>query len=65
LEPPEFDDALDEDDEPARQGNNSGRVLIGNQSSDEVTAGAGDSILSEELDPFGDDLLVGAVVPDH
>ncbi len=35
----------------------------GEQGDDEATAGA--SIASEEPDPFGDDLLVGTVAPDH
>ena len=42
LEAPEFDDALDEDDEPARQGaDDSGRAPMGGQGGDEATAGDG------------------------
>ncbi len=64
LEAPAFDDALDEDDEPGGQGGEeSGRVASGGQGGDEVMAG--ESIASEEPDPFGDDLLVGSVAPDH
>jgi len=63
LEAPEFDDALDEDDEPAHQGtDDSGRAPMGGQGGDEATAGDGAAF--EEPNPFGDDLVVEAA-PDH
>jgi len=62
LEPPEFDDALD--DEPnGTEDDESGRAPTSGQDDDEATAG--ESAASEEPDPFGDDLLIGGVVPDH
>jgi len=63
LEAPEFDDALDDDEPDGPEGDESGRAPAGNQGDDEVPAG--ESIASEEPDPFGDDLLAGGVVPDH
>ncbi len=62
LEPPEFDDARDDDEPDTFEGDESGRAPTGGQD-DEATAG--ESAASEEPDPFGDDLLIGGVVPDH
>ncbi len=61
LEPPAFDDALDDDEPDGPDGDDSGRAPSRGQGGDEATAG--DSAASEEPDPFGDDLLVGAVAP--
>ncbi len=60
LEPPEFDDALDDDEPNGPESDESGRAPAdkGNE------ATAGESAV-EEPDPFGDDLLVGVVAPDH
>lgn len=63
LEAPEFDDALDEDEPDGPQGDEAGRAPSGGQGDDEATAG--ESSASEEPDPFEDDLLAGAVAPDH
>ena len=62
LEAPEFDDALD--DEPdSPESDEAGHAPSGGQGDDEVMSG--DDTASEEPDPFRDDLLVGAVAPDH
>jgi len=64
LEPPEFDDTLDDDEPDSLEGDESGRAPSGGQGDDEATAGESAGV-TEESDPFGDDLLVGAITSDH
>ncbi len=61
LEPPTFDDTLDDDEPDGPDGDDSGRAPSGGQGGDEATAG--DSAASEMPDSFGDDLLVGPSRP--
>jgi len=63
LEAPMFDDTFDDDEPNGPEGDESGRAPSGGQGDDE--ARAGESAASEEPDPFGDDLLVGVIAPDH
>jgi len=63
LEPPEFDDALDDDEPDGPEDEEAGRPPLGEQGGGEATAGTG--AVSEEPNPFGDDLLVGAIAPHH
>jgi hypothetical protein len=64
LEPPEFDNALDDAEPDGPEGDESGRTPAGGQSDDEAMGGESAGV-TEEPDPIGDDLLVGAVAPDH
>ncbi len=65
LKAPAFDDALDEDDEPAGQGGDtSGRAPTGGQGGDEATAGGTDD-MAEEPDAEAADALFAVAVPDR
>jgi len=64
LEPPECDDALDEDDDPnGPEGDESGRAPSEGQGDDEGAASG--RIALEEPDPSGDDSLFARAMPDH
>jgi len=64
LEPPEFDNALDDAEPDGPEGDESGRTPAGGQGDDEAMGGESAGV-TKEPDPIGDDLLVGAVAPDH
>jgi len=65
LEPPEFDDALDEDDEPdGPEGDESGRAPGSGQGDDEGTAGESADV-TEEPDAEAADALFAVTVPDR
>lgn len=64
LEPPECDDALDEDDDPnGPEGDESGRAPSERQGDDEGAASG--RIALEEPGPSGDDPLFASAMPDH
>ncbi len=64
LEALEFNDALDDDAPDGPEGDESGRASSGGQDDEEVMGGDSTGV-TEEPDPFGDDLLVGAITPAH
>jgi hypothetical protein len=65
IEPPEFDDALDEDDEPdGSEGDDSGRAPAGGQGDDEATVGENVGV-TEEPDAEAADILFSVAVPDR
>lgn len=65
MEPPVFDDALDEDVSPyGPDGDTSEGAPSGGEGGDEATSGEGTNV-TEEPGPYGDDLFAGAVAPDH
>ncbi len=65
MEAPAFDDALDENDEPVRQGDDdSGRAPAAGQGGDEATAGGADDV-TEEPDADAADALFAGAVPDR
>jgi len=65
LDAPEFDDALDEEDEPnSPEGDESGRAPSGGQGDDEATAGESADV-TEEPDAEAADALFAVAVPDH
>jgi len=65
LEAPAFDDTLDDDDAPARQGvDDSGRAPTGGQGADEATAGESADV-TEEPDADAADALFAVAVQDH
>ncbi len=64
LEPPEFDDALDDDKPDSSEGDASGRAPAGGQGDDEATAGES-AALMEEPDAEAADALFSVAVPDR
>jgi len=64
LEPPEFDDALDDDEPDSSEGDESGRAPTGGQGDDEATAGES-AALMEEPDAEAADALFSVAVPDR
>jgi len=64
LEPPEFDDALDDDEPDSSDAVESGRALESSQGEDEETAGES-AVVTEEPDAEAADALFLVAVPDR
>jgi len=64
LEPPEFDDALDDDEPDSSEGDESGRAPAGGQGDDEATTGESADV-TEEPDADAADALFSVAVPDR
>ncbi len=64
LEPPEFDDALDDDEPDGPEGDESGRVPAGGQDDDEAM-GSESADVTEEPDADAADALFSVAVPDR